>query len=689
MERRIRFRTGVVLGLVVLLTAVFSFRLMKLQEAVGDQEDAQLLSAYTYQTTVKAARGNLLDRNGQVLVSNRASYNIGIVYYVFFNGEAPNESLLELVRLCRELDISYTDHLPISREKPYSYTLEEQGQTWQDAFKAFLSSRDWDSDISAQNLMKLMKTAYKIPNTWTEEEARDVIGLRYELSLRTCTSLEQYVLAYDVTSQQLAALMELAIPGVVVETATVREYHTDYAAHVLGRVGPMNAEEYQKYKEDGYSMDARVGKDGAEQAFEQYLHGKDGVKTTTISPDGAILDEHYITEPEAGDNVELTLDIKVQAAAETALETVILDLRENGVGSKQEGTDAEGGAVAVVECATGEILASASYPTFDPATYSQNFSALLEQEYGPLYNRVLQQTYAPGSVYKMVTAIAAIDDGGIGRYYEIEDKGVYTRYKDYQPQCHIYTSTGTTHGVINMMQALSESCNYYFYEVGRRVGVEAMDRVAQGLGLGESTGQELPEVVGYRANAQTKATLHKNDPDQASWYDADTIMAAIGQSENKFTPLQLACYTAALANRGVRYKATYLSRVFSPDYTQLVEEHTPQEASRLTISQEALDCIREGMELAATEGTASTYLRGYPVKICAKTGTAQHGGAGSDNASFVCYAPADDPEIAIAVYVEKGAQGGNLAQVATAVLDAYFAQSGGSSDTASRENIVE
>ena len=688
MERRIRFRGYVVLTLIVLLAAVFTFRLYKLQDRPDEAVDEQMLSAYTYQTTVKAARGNLLDRNGTVLVSNRASYNIELVYYVFFNGATPNESLLKLVELCQELGIDYTDHLPISEEKPYSYTLEDTSTLWQDYFKTYLSSRDWDPDISAQNLMKLMKKAYNIPNTWTEEQARQVIGLRYELSLRTCTSLEQYVLAYDVSSEQLASLMELSIPGVVVETTTVREYHTPYAAHILGRVGPMDPEELAQYQDKGYSMDARVGKEGFEKAFEDYLHGTDGLKSTTIASDGTILDEHYAVQPKSGANVELTIDIGVQAAAEKALKEVILDLQENGVGTNKEGKDAKAGAVVVTECKTGQVLACASYPTFDLSTYTQNFNALMEQADGPLYNRALQTAYPPGSIYKMVTAIAAIDEGGIGRYYEVEDKGIYTYYDTYQPKCHIYTSQGITHGVVNMMQALSVSCNYYFYEVGRQIGISAIDVVAKGLGLGEPTGVELPETAGFRANPVVKARLYANDETQKDWYDADTLMAAIGQSENRMTPLQMACYTATLANKGVRYQATFLNRVFSSDYTHLIAKSEPTVAGRLQISQDALDCVQEGMEQAATEGTAATYLHNYPIKVCAKTGTAQHGAEGSDNASFVCYAPADDPQIAIAVYIEKGAQGGNLARVATAIMDEYFSQ-GSTADTASRENLVQ
>lgn len=688
MERRIRFRGGVMIAAIALLLVVFVFRLYKLQDPQNQPQQEETLRAYTYQTTVKAARGNILDRDGTVLVSNRASYNVEINYYVFFNGESPNESLLELVELCRELGLDYSDHLPISLKKPYSYTLEDYGSDWQSHFKSYLTARDWDSDISAQNLMKLMKENYSIPDEWSEEDARAVIGLRYELSLRTCTTLSQYVLAYDVSGEELAALRELSVPGVVVSTTTVREYNTKYAAHILGRVGLMNPEEYAVYKEQGYPMDALVGKEGLEKSFEEYLHGSDGLKTTTVAADGTILDEKFLTEPQSGNNVELTIDIDVQKAAEDALESTILDLRENGVGANKEGQDAEGGAAVVISCKTGEVLACASYPTYDPSTFNQKFTELSTQKVGPLLNRAVY-TYPPGSVYKMVTAIAAVDSAEIGRHFEIEDQGIYTRYEGYQPKCHIYTSSDgrQTHGLVNMMEALSVSCNYYFYEVGRRSGISAIDLVARGLGLGEKTGVEIPEYIGYRANEETKEQLHKNDADQADWYDADTIMAAIGQSENRFTPLQLACYTAALANGGVRYDATLLSRVFSSDYTQLLAEHTPEVASRVNISNEALLCIQEGMEMAAKTGTASTYLWDYPIAVAAKTGTAQHGAAGSDNCSFVCYAPADDPEIAISVYVEKGAQGGNLGQVVRAILDVYFSETY-ESDTLAGENTV-
>ena len=475
----------------------------------------------------------------------------------------------------------------------------------------------------------------------------------------------------------LSAILELNTPGLSVQPSTVREYseYAAYASHILGYVGVMNPEEYAVYKEQGYSMDAVVGKSGFELAFEEYLHGTDGTLCTTVDSDGDVVREYYATTPQAGSNVETTIDINIQVAVADALEEVILDLRENGLNDDGDGMDAEGGAAVVIKVDTGEILACVSYPTYNLATYYEDYNEVSQQPYGPYVNRALASTYAPGSVYKMVTTIAAANSGLINRNTMIEDKGVYDKYENYKPQCLIYTnSNGTrTHGNINVETALAVSCNYYFYWIGDNIKWDKVDEVAKSLGLGESTGVEISEKTGRRANAETKAEVYKNDPDNSGWYAADALGAAIGQSENRFTPLQLAVYTAALANGGTRYQATFLKRVVSSDYQSLIYSNHPNILSTCEISSEAYYCYTTGMRQAVTNGTVSL-LKNYDVEVCAKTGTAQHGSGGSDNASFVCYAPADDPEIAIAVFVEKGAQGGNLAKVAQAAMDVYFAQ---------------
>lgn len=681
-QHKFSFRVGVLILLIAVMAGIFGVRLYDVQVTQASQVDHTPSGSHTYRTRVTAARGEILDRNGKVLIGNRASYNLTLIYAIVFSAENPNENLRKLTNLCNELGLEMTDHFPVTMEKPYTYTTDEYSSTWNSYFKTFLDERGWDSDISAPQLIRRLKDTYHLPADWTEEETRRVISIRYELDLRRWTSLPTYVLLNDVDSVSLAAITELNIPGVNVETSTVRQYNTTYAAHILGRIGLMNAEEYEIYKEKDYAMDAYVGKEGLERAFEDDLHGTDGLRVTTISADGTVLEEYYKTVPQAGKNIELTIDIDLQKVSEDALKAHILSLREDD-------GDAEGGAVVVQQVKTGQILACASYPTFDPATYSQKYNELLETDFAPLYNRALQAAYPPGSTYKMVTTIASIDSGTIGRWVEIEDKGIYRRFEDvgYTPRCMLYTTAGATHGYVNAMEALAVSCNYYFYEVGYQTGITKIDEVAKALGLGEATGVELDESVGRRANAETKKLLYSKGYD--GWYDADTVAAAIGQSENRFTPMQLACYTSALANHGTRYKATFLQRVLSSDYSELLYESTPVVASQLNISDEAYAAYTEGMRLSVTwaNGTSHYYLGDYDVAVCAKTGTAEHGGNGSDNAAYVLYAPADDPQIAIAVYVEKGTPGSRLAKVARAILDAYFSTSS-NVDTVPAENIA-
>ena len=681
-QHKFSFRVGVLILLIAVMSGIFGVRLYDVQVTQASQVDHTPSGSHTYRTRVTAARGEILDRNGKVLIGNRASYNLTLIYAIVFSAENPNENLRKLTNLCNELGLEMTDHFPVTMEKPYTYTTDEYSSTWNSYFKTFLDERGWDSDISAPQLIRRLKDTYHLPADWTEEETRRVISIRYELDLRRWTSLPTYVLLNDVDSVSLAAITELNIPGVNVETSTVRQYNTTYAAHILGRIGLMNAEEYEIYKEKDYAMDAYVGKEGLEKAFEDDLHGTDGLRVTTISADGTVLEEYYKTVPQAGKNIELTIDIDLQKVSEDALKAHILSLREDD-------GDAEGGAVVVQQVKTGQILACASYPTFDPATYSQKYNELLETDFAPLYNRALQAAYPPGSTYKMVTTIASIDSGTIGRWVEIEDKGIYRRFEDvgYTPRCMLYTTAGATHGYVNAMEALAVSCNYYFYEVGYQTGITKIDEVAKALGLGEATGVELVESVGRRANAETKKLLYSKGYD--GWYDADTVAAAIGQSENRFTPMQLACYTSALANHGTRYKATFLQRVLSSDYSELLYESTPVVASQLNISDEAYAAYTEGMRLSVTwaNGTSHYYLGDYDVAVCAKTGTAEHGGNGSDNAAYVLYAPADDPQIAIAVYVEKGTPGSRLAKVARAILDAYFSTSS-NVDTVPAENIA-
>jgi penicillin-binding protein 2 len=465
------------------------------------------------------------------------------------------------------------------------------------------------------------------------------------------------------------------------EASVTRVYNTEYAAHILGYLGAMNPSQWDYYKTltyeytklDGtvgvrnlYSMDALVGQEGLEAAFEEYLHGVDGVRVDVTYVDGTIKESYYVVEPKAGQNVMLTVDMRLQETAEKSLASLIEKLRANG----GDGADAEGGAVVVMNVKTGEILASASYPTFNLSTFRQDYNQLLTTPYAPLYNRALQATYPPGSTYKMSTLIAGIDSGVIGMYEEVFDGGIYKEYihTGFAPQCLQYTNYGYGHGWTNSLKALQRSCNFYFYHVGDKLTIDAMDATAKALGLGEKTGVELYERPGYRANPTTKEQLYSGSQ---VWSPADKVLSAIGQADNRFTPAQLCVYTSTLANRGVRYKATFLTRVLSADYSKVVYENEVEQLGSFNISDEAYAAYTQGMRLAAQSGTAAGYFGNYPIAVAAKTGTAEAGG-GSDNAAFVCYAPYDDPQIAVTVYIEKGGHGSTAAAVARNILDAYF-----------------
>ena len=674
MERMIRLRAVILFLVFALVVGFFSGKLylMQVRDSGGDTNN---ITTFETRTRVKAARGNILDRNGNVLVTNRASYDLMINHFVLTSSAQPNETLLKLVKLCREMGVEYEEHFPITKETPFRYTLSDYNTTWQNHFQSFLIYRDnLDSDATAPLLMQKLRESYLIPEDWSDEDARAVLGLRYELSLRMCVnSLSNYVLLTDVSSEMLAAALELGVPGMSVEASTVREYTTPYAAHVLGYVGAMSPDQWAVYKELGYPLDALVGQDGFEEAFEQYLHGTDGTRVDRVTKDGTLVESYYEVAPKAGQNVQVSIDVNLQSAAEDALAININNLRDPEVNKEGDGLDAAGAAVVAMDVKTGQVLVCGSFPTYDLSKLFEDYNELMNADLQPLYNRALQAEYPPGSTYKMSMVVAGIDNRKISITSKITDKGKFTKYEGFDATCLSYTKYGRTHGAINAMEAIKVSCNYFFYELADNMDINQIDATAKGLGLGESTGIELYERIGYRANAETKAKLYTGD--NARWYMGDQILASIGQSDNRFTPIQLCSYVTTLVNQGTRYKATFLNRVVSADHTQVVMENQTQVLSKMAISDQAFNAYTTGMKLAASEsgGTAYSTFRNYPVTVAAKTGTAQTGVSNhSDNGAFVCYAPADDPQIAVVVYGERAGHGRSLGDVARAVLDAYF-----------------
>ena len=687
MERITRFRAIAMLLVCALILGLFGVRMYAVQ-MLGAGDIVADSDTYTTYYTVKAARGELLDRNGNVMVGNRASYDLVFNNFVLTNSDDPNGHLLRLVKMADELGVEYIENFPITRDRPYEYTLAEQSANWQGYFQAYLRELDIDSDISASRLMEELRKRYKIPADWSDADARAVIGLRYELKLRTdITNLSSYVFLSDVPDDTLNAILELNVPGLDAAATTTREYYTTYAAHILGTYAAMNPEEWETYKDLGYKMDDKIGKSGLEKAFEEYLHGTDGRLAKVVDKNGNIISQYYTREPVAGHNVETSIDLGLQVVAEEAMREIHDSLTLDGAGTDGagNGADIEGMACVVMDTRTGEVLACASYPSYDPATYNKLYNELMENPLKPTRNRALMEIYPPGSTFKVAMSIAGLESGKINRYTQIRDDGVFTKYGNPSPKCLVYTRTGGTHGYLDVAGALRVSCNYFYYVLGDWMDWDDVDPVVKSLGLGEPTGIELGEATGRRANPETKKKLHSGS--DAYWYAMDQVLASIGQSEHRYTPMQLCSYVAAVANKGTRYAATFLKRVVSADYSTLVEENTREVLSVTEMSNDTVAAVFDGMRQVVTSGSGASAFRGFDIEVCGKTGTAEHEAGGSSNGAFICFAPMDDPEIAVAVYGEKAGSGAYMARVARQVLEYYFSADD-LSDSVTYENKV-
>ncbi len=661
----------------VLLT-VYIVALYKLQIIEGEKYYEESRNNMVTTSTVTAARGNILDRNGRTLVTNKSSYDLTINTDELFPSDDSVDSnavILKLVNMIRDYGDDYTDDLPITKSPPFEFeNVSEQDQA---RLNAYMKQNDVNENASAVEILSSMRERYEIDSNYTAEEARIIAGVRYSINVRYLINTSDYIFVKDADMKLIATLRENNIEGINIKESYVREYATSAAAHILGYTGAMSDSDYAKYADQGYSADATVGKDGAEYAFEKYLHGTNGTVRTTSASDGTVISKEYTEEPEPGNNVYLTIDIALQEAAELALENGVASIQAKidakkeqqiASGSYTEKQDQiDGAAVVVVNVKTGEPLAIANWPTYDPAELLEKYDEILEAANTPLYNRALLGTYAPGSTFKPCTAIAALTEGVINTGTSIECRGQYTRYAQYgyAPYCWIYTQNNQklTHGYLNVTGAIQNSCNIFFYSAGHDLGIDKMDKYAALFGLGESTGIELPESTGNMANAKNHEELTGE-----SWSIGHTMQAAIGQSDSLFTPLQLAEYCATVANNGERHSASILKSVRSFSYGDNVYEREDEILSKVESSQYNWDAVKEGMRLVG-KSTLSSYTM---TSVAAKTGTAQKGESVANDAIFICYAPFDDPEIAMAIVVQKGSAGSNCAVIAQEILEAYF-----------------
>ena len=679
--------------LLILLTVylVFLYRLQIIEGEAYYNRSNEIT-----QTTrpVTAARGNILDRYGRVLVSNKECYNLQIDTDKLFANEDPNAVILELVKMVQSFGDSYTDDLPISMEPPFEYD-ENMTAIQRTMLNAYFKRQELDPNSTAVELMSYMRTRYGIDNSYTAEEMRIIAGVRYSINVRYAVNTADYIFVEDASMQLISSIMEQKLAGIEVDRAYVREYSTEYAAHILGYTGLMTQEEYERYSLLDYANDAMVGKDGIEYAFESYLHGKDGEVRETRNAAGTILATEYIVEPEPGNHIYLTIDSVLQEQTERILASGVESLKKTYAQARAEAAgrgepydpefkdEITGAAAVVVDVRTGEPLAMASWPTYDVSTVVENYAELLETPNAPLFNRALMGAYAPGSTFKPCTAIAALTKGIINTEKKVKCEGVFTKYAadGYAPECWIWAE-GFTHPEENVTTAIRDSCNYFFYTIGNDLGVDDMGEFAHNFGLGVPTGIELVETTGNMSNR-----ANHSDYTGTEWRIGDTLQAAIGQADSVFSPLQMAEYCATIANGGTRYSASILKSIRNYDYTEKLYEREPEVLSTVETADYNWAAVHEGMWQVLNDYINAKNVEQWfdcALKVAGKTGTAQKGENIQNDGLCMCYAPYDDPEVAIFVAVERGGSGASGQFIARQIMDAYITIRG-YSDTSEEE----
>ncbi len=668
-----RRRVYVLLGFFCAFLVLFFAVLYDAQVVHGSENRARSITSNTASETVTASRGIITDRNGKVLVSNRLAYTLVVDKSSFGKDEAAlNDAIWQLIQLCQEQGVTWNDTLPMTTGSSPQLT----SKSLTESFREYLDDSKLPTDGGSAEVLAAMRKLYKVDDSYTDAQARLIVGVRYELDGRS-----SYTFAEDVSTELLGRITDGKYRGVTIKTAAARVYNTKLAAHILGTVGAIWQEEWRSdestgyvgYADKGYNMNDLVGKDGVEKAFEEYLHGNDGKRLITTDENGKITGELYTREPQPGGTVALTIDIDLQQVVEDTLASTIQ-------GMIDKDSNERGGAAAVIQVGTGEVLAMASYPTYDLETFNQDYDELVKDERLPMFNRATQGVYAPGSTFKLCTSVAALEEGIITPSTIIEDKGIYTYYVDPQPMCWIWRQAHTTHGRINVSQAIVDSCNYFYYEVGRLTGIKKLDEYATAFGLGQSTGIEIGDVSGVLASPEW-AEAHDRE-----WTDGQTITAAIGQSYNLFTPLQLANYVATLVSGGEHYEAHLLKNVKSYDNSRVIDVYGKGPLNDLNISDSTMAAVTKGMHDLTYDSLRSAFSR-CVVEAGAKTGSAQ---VGTDiaNGTFVAYAPYDDPEIAIAIVVEKGGSGSLLANAAVDIINAWFTRDGTGATAAGEDALM-
>ncbi len=651
-------------------------QLFNLQIIHGKEYRETSNTRLTRDATVKAARGNITDCTGNKLVTTKMGFSLEL-YKTKIDTQTLNNTILNLVRLLEKNKDTYVDNLPIT-VKPYKFKqeTEEEQKKWKKEMAI-------DENATAEEAFKKLKEKYDIQEE-NVEKARKIMAVRYETTIEGFSNIKPITISKDISRESANQVKEQSdkFPGTSVVTEPVIEYpYKSLVAHLLGYVGKINEEEYKANK-DTYQMNDFIGRTGIQYTLEEYLKGKDGVRQIDMAVDGTITEEYISEEATAGNNVTLTIDANLQKKVEDALEKNIKKIANGEIDGKKH--NAKEGAAVVMNIKNGDVLALASYPSYEPELFAKGISETKLKEYDKnksTYNRAISSAYAPGSTFKMAVATAALETGAFTTNTLVTDNGPYPR--GHNPVCWIYTDRHYGHGALNISNAIKHSCNIFFYEIGYKIGIDKIAEYAYQYGLGKKTGIELAgESSGIVAS-----TKYKKDTYGEEWQLGETLSAAIGQSYNSYTPIQMARYICMIANGGKAVDVSVIKAITDKDGNSISKEEINKKVNEklgikeedskvedLKLKSETLEAIKKGMKGVTSEvgGTAYYVFSDLDMVIAGKTGSAETANKDKVNGWYTGFAPYNNPEIAVVVFIENAGSGGNVADTAKEIMREYF-----------------
>ena len=624
---------------------------------------------------IEAPRGEITDRNGVILATSKLSYNVEL-YRVSTDVDKFNKSIYDTIKILEQNGDNIITSFPVNEDYTDLYFKSEE------EFDSWKKDCNLNKDYTYSDVINYYVEKFSLSKYLNEKKMQlKIMAIKYEGNIYGYSLFKSVTIAKNISDKSVAMLEEASatLYGVKTKSTPMRYYpNFTLASHIIGYSSKIASDEYTKLKDEGYLVNSNIGKVGIEKIFEKYLRGTNGKKVSETDSEGNVSNQTITEEAITGDTIKLTIDYRLQDTAEKALKDTIDGIRDGSlVTFSDEKFEANAGAVVALDVNTGEVLALASYPTYDINDFVNGISyakwkELNENSLNPMFNRAISGTYSPGSTYKMLVAICGLMTGNITTSELITDNGVYPY--GHKPTCWIYNTYGRTHGSINVSGAIKVSCNCYFYEVGRRVGIKEIINYSKMFGLGIKTGIELDsEALGKVAG-----------DNMSEWYLGDTLSASIGQSYNSYTPIQMANYISTIANGGKLNKVSIIKQITSSksgeNYLQSeIDEYSSGitgvkfESKNLNINKEYINAIKEGMRSVTSEtgGTGYSIFKNTGIDLAGKTGTSQVS-QGSNNAIFVGFAPYDNPQIAVVAVVEHGGEGTYSANVVKPILEEYF-----------------